>query len=260
MLRSSKSLEGYKLGATNGEIGRVKEFYFDDQMWTVRYLVADTGHWLTGRQVLISPFAVRSVDVEQEHVNVELTKERIEHSPSIDTEKPVSRQYEVEYYKYYGWPMYWYGPALWGPTPYPIYGHGGTWMEPNPQRMEEPADPHLRSTREVYGYYIQAGDGDIGHVEDFLLDDQNWAIRYLVVDTRNWLPGKKVLVSPEWISAVSWDKSSVVVDLSRETIEKAPEFRVDQPVTRAYEADLHSYYQREGYWERSGHPELRKVA
>src|SRR5678815_3470573 len=121
MLKGAEKLTGYRLGAIDGEFGKVKDFYFDDETWTIRYLVADTGGWLPGVQVLVSPFAVKSVDDAEKHINVSLTKAQIENSPSIDTDKPVSRQFELKYYQYFGWPMYWYGPALWGPGPFPVF-------------------------------------------------------------------------------------------------------------------------------------------
>src|SRR5215212_2768285 len=119
MLTSAGKLVGYKLGAVDGQFGKVKDFYFDDETWTVRYLVADTGGWLPGLQVLISPFALKSVDHDTKHINVSLTKAQIEKSPPIDADKPVSRQFELAYSQYFGWPMYWYGPSLWGPGPFP---------------------------------------------------------------------------------------------------------------------------------------------
>src|SRR6185503_16405322 len=205
MFHKAKDLIGYKLGTKDGEIGRVKDFYFEDTNWTIRYLVADTGTWLSGRLVLVSPFALAGVDEKTRHFNVKLTKDHIERSPSIDTHKPVSRQFEAEYAQHYGWPMYWYGPALWGPTPYPVYERGpGEPPTSDPMvRPEQSGDPHLRSAKEVMGYHIHAQDDEIGHVEDLIVDEQDWAVRYLVVDTRNWLPGKKVLLAPQWIEEVS---------------------------------------------------------
>jgi hypothetical protein len=251
MLRKASDLTGLRLGATDGEIGRVEDFYFDDQTWTVRYLVADTGKWLTGRRVLISPFALENVDPQHTHLNVKLTKEQIERSPSIDQDKPVSRQFETDYARYYGWPMYWYGPALWGPTPYPVYD--GIPREPiaDPMLAQQKGDPHLRSASEVKGYYLHARDGDLGHVEDFIIADADWAIRYFVIDTKNWWPGKRALISTQWIKEVSWDKSNVSVDLTRELIKVAPEYTGDVELSRDFEARLHSHYRRSPYWERT---------
>jgi len=222
MFHKAKELMGFKLGAKDGEIGRVKDFYFEDTNWTIRYLVADTGTWLSGRLVLISPFALEGVDEHSRHFNVELTREQIERSPSIDTHKPVSRQFEADYARYFGWPMYWYGPALWGPTPYPIYEAGLYESQRDPAVAQQRGDPHLRSASEVAGYYLHATDGDLGHVHDFLIGDEDWAIRYFIVDTRNWWAGKKVLIPTQWIREVDWEQWRVFVDVWRAAIQAAP--------------------------------------
>ena len=199
MLNKVKILKGYRLVGLTGEIGKVKEFYFDDQHWTIRYLVADTGTWLADRLVLISPYALRAVSKEEQHIAIGLTQQQIEDSPSVDSDKPVSRQFEESYYKYYGWPMYWGGPYIWGASPYPYMTGAFTPFIGEPEAQKVPGesakawDPHLRSTHHVTGYHIQAEDGEIGHVEDFIIDDKTWTIRYLVIDTRNWWPGAKVL-------------------------------------------------------------------
>jgi uncharacterized protein YrrD len=245
MLIKAKTLKGYKLESRDGEIGKVKEFYFDDRHWAIRYLVADTGDWLTGRQVLISPYALRAVIKEEQRLAVDLTKKQIENSPSLDSDKPVSRQFEDAYYGYYEWPGYWNGPYMWGSYPY-IVRDREKWNEPT--KAEKAWDPHLRSTHDVSGRHIQAADGEIGHVVDFIIDDETWAIRYLIIDTQNWWPGKKVLVSPQWIERVSWSESKVFVNLSRETIKKSPEYTDDSLLTRDYEMGLHRHYDRPGYW------------
>ena len=245
MLDKVTTLKGYKLHSLDGEIGNVKEFYFDDHHWTIRYLVADTGNWLTGRQVLISPYALAAVNKEGQYIAIDLTKKQIEDSPSLNSDKPVSRQFEEAYYGYYGWPNYWAGPYMWGPYPY-IVRDRIKWRES--ARGEKAWDPHLRSTHDVSGHHIQAADGEIGHVEDFIVDDETWAIRYLVVDTRNWWPGKKVLISPKWIERVSWEEAKVFINLSRETIRQAPEYTEETLLTRDYETMLHQHYSRQGYW------------
>jgi uncharacterized protein YrrD len=245
MLSKARTLEGYRLDSRDGEIGRVKEFYFDDRHWTIRYLVADTGNWLAGRQVLISPYALGAVSSEEQHVVVDLTKKQIEGSPSLNSDKPVSRQFEEAYYGHYGWPMYWTGPYMWGYSPYIVRDHE-KWKEST--QGEEAWDPHLRSTHDVSGHHVQASDGEIGHVEDFIIHDETWAIRYLIVGTRNWWPGKKVLVSPQWIKRVSWSESKVFVNLSRETIKQSPEYTDESLLTRDYEIGLHGHYNRKGYW------------
>lgn len=245
MLLKANALKGFKLDSLDGEIGEVSEFYFDDQHWAIRYLVANTGGWLTGRQVLISPYALVAAIKAADNIAVNLTKQQIEDSPSLDSDKPVSRQFESDYSGYYGWPMYWGGPMMWGAYPYLV-------RDPNqwntPKDTEKSWDPHLRSTDAVTGHHIQATDGEIGHVVDFIIDDETWAIRYLVVDTRNWWPGKQVLVSPEWIERVSWSELKVFVKLSREAIKASPEYTEEAPITRDYESGLFRHYGRDGYW------------
>lgn len=254
MLRSVNSLRGYMIQATDGEIGHVDQFYFDDQEWTVRYLVVDTGGWLTGRRVLISPIALGDTDWQGQRLHVKLTRQQVENSPDIDTDRPVSRQQEVGYFQYYGWPYYWGGPGLWGGAMYPGYlayaPAVDAAVEEEQRRVEEEGDPHLRSTNEVMGYKIQARDDEIGGVSDFILDDETWAIRYLVVDTGGWWPGKKVLVPPPWIEQVSWTDQKVYVELDRDTIRNGPEWDPSAPITREYEQRLHGYYSRPPYWEK----------
>lgn len=245
MLIKANSIKNYKLVSTDGEFGRVKEFFFDDQFWTVRYLVADTGNWLTGKLVLISPYALLSVDEKEKHINTNLSKDQIKNSPPLESHLPVSRQYETTYHGYYGYPQYWAGSMMWGALPH-ISRDTNDWK--TTKRQEKSEDSHLRSVKDVTGYYIQARDGEIGHVDDFIIDDETWAIRYLVIDTQNWWSGKKVLISPLWIDDVGWENSKMFVDLSREQIRKAPEFTDDMLLTRDYETRLHGYYNRSGYW------------
>jgi sporulation protein YlmC with PRC-barrel domain len=245
MLSKAKTLKGYGLHSLDGEIGKVKEFYFDDRHWTIRYLVADTRNWLPGRQVLISPYALGAVNRDEQDIVIDLTKKQIEDSPSLNSDKPVSRQFEESYYGYYEWPMYWGGPYNWGYYPY-IERDRKKWKAST--QGEETWDPHLRSSHAVTGYHIQAADGEIGHVEDFIIDDETWAIRYLIVGTSNWWPGKKVLVSPQWIKRVTWSERKVLVNLSRETIKQSPEYTEESLPTRDYEIGLHRHYDRQGYW------------
>jgi len=247
MLRKDEALHRFTLGALDGEIGKVKDFYFDDQSWTVRYLVADTGNWLEERLVLVSPYALVSVDEEAEIIATNLTRKQIEDSPPADSDKPVSRQFEESYYEYYGWPAYWSGlyPVAAYPFPVPI-------DEKAKEAKEASWDSRLRSVREVEGYRVGATDGEIGHITDFIVDDKDWVIRYLVVDTRNWWPGKHVLMAPQWIERVSWDDRTVYVDLTRDTIKDAPEYPQDSVISREYETELCRHYNREGYWTQKG--------
>ena len=249
MQYSVKDLKGYAIGATDGDIGKLDDFYFDDESWTIRYLVAETGNWLLNRKVLISPFAIGKADLSKKRLNVTLTKKQVEESPSIDTDKPVSRQHEASYLDYYGYPYYWIGPYLWGPITYPrLSGVAQKRNEEVRALRKEANDLHLRSVSKVTGHHIEATDGHIGHAEDFLIDGETWEIRYLVVDTQNWWPGKKVLVAPLWVSRVSWSDSTVYVDLSREMIKNGPGYH-PKALNRKYEETLYDYYKRPKYWD-----------
>ncbi len=228
MLRSIKQLYGNRLRASDGDIGRVKDFYFDDQKWVVRYVVVDTGSWLLDRMVLISPIAFGDVDQKNDLLLVNLTRQQIEHSPPIESHKPVSRQYEEEYYRYYGWPSYWMGEGIWGVSAFPI-------VPPPPSPLPDEVagesdnagnDPHLRSTHAVTGYYLQTAEETIGHVTDFLMDHKSWAVCNLVVKTGTWFSGKEIVISPSHIGRISYEDSKVFVNLTKEAILQAPEFHV----------------------------------
>jgi hypothetical protein len=233
MLRSVEELYGYSVQAIDGDIGEVYEFYFDDKDWTIRYLVMDTGGWLSGRLVIISPVALKEPDWKKQIFPVSITKKQVEKGPSTYAGKPISRKYESEVHKHYGWPSYWSDKAV-----------------NDESRTMKRGESHLRSTREVTGYDIQAIDDGIGHVEDFIIDDEVWIIRYMVIDTRDWLPGgKKVLVSPQWIKDVSWVESKVNVELHKEAIVGAPEYDTEVPVNRDYEEKLYEHYGSRKYWD-----------
>jgi len=248
---TNKHVKDFSIHAVDGKIGSVADIYFDDETWAIRYLVVDTGGWLGGRQVLISPISVVQTDWAAKQLNVSLTKLQVENSPNLDTHQPVSRQHEAAFLGYYGYPYYWGGPYLWGPAFYPaglaspISASAGAIAN---QVQRESQDSHLRSTEAVAGYDIEATDGEIGHVDGFIVDDEDWAIRYMEVATRNWLPGKKVLVSPAWIERVSWAESKVYVGLSREAIKDGPEYIESRPITREYENRLYFHYGRPPYW------------
>lgn len=204
MLRSLKQLYGHKLGAKDGEIGQIKDFYFDVQNWAIRYLVADTGTWLSERQVLIPPHSLASPAVLGKIVDIGLTRKQIEKSPSIDSHKPVSRQYEDEYHKYYGWPSYWNGNAakVIGPQPEP--------------------ETHLRSAQAVNGYLVRMGDETIGHICDFMVDAETWTIGQLVVKTGHRLSGKDMLIPTKQVERISYEESTVVAYPSVEASERIP--------------------------------------
>ena len=233
MLRSIKQLYGEKLRASDGEIGHVKDFYFDDQKWVVRYAVVDTGSWLLDRLVLISPHAFGNLDQNRGFLLVNLTRQQIENSPPIESHKPVSRQYEEEYYRYYGWPSYWMGEGIWGmnafpmvrPPPYPLPSE----VAEESDSARNANDPHLRSTHAVTGYHLQTSEETIGHVTDFMMDDKSWAICHLVVETGTWFSGKEIVISPSHIDRISYEDSKVFVNLTKEAILQAPEFHVPTP-------------------------------
>jgi len=245
MLIKGKELKGYQLKSTDGTIGSAREFYFDDHYWSIRYLVAKTSGWLSNKKVLLSPYSVTAIDPVTETVSLALTKKQIEDSPSIDEDEPVSLQFENSYYDYYGYPAYWGGPFMWGYYSYP-QRDSAKWSSWDMTRS--PWDRHLRSTHQVTGYHIHASDGEIGHIEDFIIDEETWAIRYLVVATTNFWPGKKILVSPQWIASISWETQEVFSDLSRDKIKDSPTYDDASAITREDEVGLYGYYDRDGYW------------
>jgi len=248
MLRSLKDLEGYTIAATDGDVGRVVDFLLDDERWAIRYMVVETGGFLDGRRVLVTPISLGTVDWSSRRVHLALTVDKIKNSPSIDTDKPVSRQHERDFHRYYGYPYYWGDLGLWGIGAYPNLLAPGQYKEAAVERPDDAsADVHLRSAKEVRGYDIQGSDKAIGHLEDFIVDDENWALRYLVVDTRNWWFGKKVLVAPQWASSVSWNERKVYVDVSRDFVKNSPEWNTVS-IDREYETRLHDYHGRAGYW------------
>ncbi len=244
MLQSTEKLKGYAIIATDGDIGKIDDVYFDDQKWAIRYFVIDTGGWLTGRQVLISPISVREVDWNKRSVHLDLTRQQIKASPGIDTEQPVSRRQEAELYRHYDYPLYWAGPLLWGFGALPPLGgllHRGSSADPESLDTEshDQVNSHLRSSDEVIGYDIRETNGSIGHVEDFLFDSQDWSIRFMLVNTGHWLPGKHVLISPQLITEVDWPSEHVVVNVTREEVENSPEYDPAHPPAPDGEADLY---------------------
>ena len=250
MLRSLKDLERYTVTATDGDVGGVVNFLLDDEHWVVRYLVVETAGLSGPPPVLISPIFFRHVDWATHTFGLALTRDKIKNSPSIDVDRPVSRQHEREYYGYYGYPYYWGYMAPWGASAYPALLAAGKRTERPVERADDKTsgDIHLRSANEVRGYHIQGSDGAIGHIEDFIVDDESWEVRYLVVDTKNWWFGKRVLLAPHWASGVSWAERKVHVDLSREAIKKSPEWNPTAGVNREYETRLYDYYGRPAYW------------
>jgi hypothetical protein len=247
MLRNLNEILNYVLLAEDGEIGRCKDFLYDDKMWTIRYMVADTRKWLPGRKVLISPASLGDPDWCTKRFQVMLKRRQIETSPPLDEDAPVSRQYEVIFNAYYRTSPYWAGASEWGTQPTPSMLQAE--VKQLATEFEGLAENHLRSIKEMTGYHIQASDSEIGHVEDFMVDDEKWALRYVVVNTRNWLPGRMVLVSPQWITSVNWGEKKLQVDLTTDSVRKSPEYETLGTINRDYECALHEHYGRRGYWE-----------
>ncbi|MEA2012645.1 MAG: PRC-barrel domain containing protein [Verrucomicrobiota bacterium] len=248
MLRSLNKIHNYVLQAEDGKIGHCKDLLFDDHFWTIRYLVADTGNWLPGLKVLLSPISFGEPDWDSRIFPVRLTKKGIEDAPKLDEHAPVNRQHEIHWTEYYGWPYYWGGSYAWGVGAHP----GALYYEKlsNKKAIEVNSESnHLRSVHEVTGYHIKESDSGIGHVKDFLADDKTWSIRYMVVDTHNWLSGKKVLISPDWIDSVDWEENKVSVALTSEQVKNSPEYDPSTGVSREYEVRLHEFYDRPKYWK-----------
>lgn len=234
MVQSIKQLYGHHLGGTDGDIGTVKDFYFDDQRWVVRYVIVDTGSWLSGRQVLITPHAFATLEHTGKRLLVNLTKRQIEDCPLIETHKPVSRQIEAAVYRYYGLPIYWQGGGIWGMGSAPMSDPAAAQVQGDAaveiDRTKAVDDPHLRSAQEVNGYRIQANDGEIGHISDFLMDGQSWAIRHLVIKTGGWFSGREVQIPVESVEQVKYAQEAVSVNLSREVIRTSPQYHLPLPV------------------------------
>ena len=245
MLQSVRELHQYRVQAEDGDVGEVTAFTFDDESWTIRYLVVDAGRWLFGRRVLIPTRHLGDPKWEEEVFPSHLTKKQIEQSPDVDLNKPVSRRMEGELHEYYHLTPYW-RPRVEAGTVAQIGAEGEEAESTVPSKRSA-----LRSTREVFGYDVQAEDGDVGSVADFLVDDKSWNIRYLVVDTAQWLSRDKVLIAPDWVTEVDWALREVQVGLTREEVENAPSFDQSEPIERSYEVRLYDYYGRPKYWEQA---------
>lgn len=244
MLRSLTDLERYTVSASDGDVGSVGDLLFDDERWIVRYLVVETSGFSDEREVLILPISFRHAEWQSRRFHLALTKEKVENSPSIETDKPVSRQHERDFYRYYGYPSYWGYSGLWGVGAYPELLAGGAWNDLSADHADEAGDVHLRSANEVGGYHVDGSDESVGHVADFIVDDETWQIRFLVIDTAKWWFGKKVLMAPRWARDISWVERSLTVGISREAIRNSPEWDPTAPINREYEVRLYDYYGR----------------
>jgi hypothetical protein len=262
MLWRASDIVGRRIAARDGEVGKLDDFLFEDECWIVRWMVVDTGGWLTGRQVLLPPSCLDARVEGEGAFRVALSREEVERSPDLADDAPVTRHDELRIYDHYGWEPYWHLGA-WGGYPGP-YGIGAATQIPErrPDDMPpeiahelaartEESDPHLHSIEDTLGYHIAATDGAIGHVKDFVLDGAEWAIRYAIVDTGNWLPGRKVLIAPEWLSEIDWPDRRLHCRLTRRDIEQSPLYDPEKPLERTFEDRLHRHYGEEGYWRRA---------
>jgi hypothetical protein len=251
MLRHESDIIGYAIHASDGAIGTIRDFLFDDVTWTVRWLVVDTGGWLTGREILLPPSAMAQVNHVGHQFNVNLTKQQVKYSPDIDSHRPVSRQYETSVYDYYGWSPYWGAGNYLDVVE---YGGGGMMASPSMDLMRgekniddakrPKSDPTLRSFKEVEGYHIHAIDGEIGHVEDFLVEDEDWRIRFLVVDTKNWWLGNKVLIAPLCVRTIQWADKQVNLVVDRQMVKDSPAYDPSRSIETGSESKIHNYDDR----------------
>ena len=245
MLFKVKKLKDFKLHSLDGEIGKVREFYFDDEHWAIRYINVETGNWLKDRQVLISPYSLGHVNREDKFITVNLTKKQIEDSPSIECTELIMPHVEETLTNYYGYPAYWDGSNMWGSNTRierDSNKWGGTLI------CKKAIEPNVRSTFEINGLEIQATDGAIGHVEDIIFDDEDWGIRYLCVNTSALRPKEKVLLSTKSIESIDWFQRKVIVKLLRDTVKHSPEYTDQTLLTREYETILNKHYNVIGRW------------
>jgi sporulation protein YlmC with PRC-barrel domain len=256
MLRRLEEILGYELVASDGIVGTLHDVFLDDETWTVRYFAVDTGLWL-GRLVLVSPISIDAPDWQARRIPLRVTRDEIERSPDLLSRARFTREEEREFAAYYGYPQYWGGVRLWGWADRP-----GTLASAPPSGYIPPAalDPgvanvdalstSIYSSRDIRGYHIHALDGEIGHVDDFIIDEDTWSVRYLQLDTSNWIGGKTVLLSARWIQRIDPADGTIHVEVTKERIENSPEFDPDQPIDRAFEERLHQHYGLPAYWDR----------
>ena len=257
MLRSLQDLEDYTIGAVDGDVGELKDLYFDDAAWVIRYLLVETGSWLSSRKVLISPRSIQQPEWGSHNLPVSVDKQHIENSPPIDTDQPIYRHHEIQHLSYYGYSSYWSEPGG-----LPQQGADDERQAPQEQTKQTPLPPQdndlrLRSCKAIIGYHIKALDGEIGHVESVLINEDTWAVQYLVVNTSNWWLGHCVLIAPEWIDEVSWHDKTISLDLERAAVRASPAYEPSEQLSRDGEQSLYDHYERVGYWHRDA-PVKRK--
>lgn len=233
MLISVIQLDGSEIRGRDGTVGTLHDLLFDSENWSVRYIEVDTGKWLPGRRVILPPQVIESANYATKELQIRLTKEQVENSPTIENDMPVSYRKERELAKHFGWGM--------------------AWVNVPTIETETDGDPNLRSVNAVNGYRIEATDGNVGHIADFIVEadageDKPWVIRYLIIDTRNWLPGRHVILPPVWAKGIHWNSRTVDIDLKREIIRNSPEYDPHTPINRRYEEMFYDFYGRPCYW------------
>ncbi len=256
MLWNASEVIGCEIAASDGHIGKIDDILFDDSNWNVRLLVVGTGHWLSSRKVLLPSSALAKFDAKKKECQIKLTTQQIQESPDVETKRPVSRQMEASVYRHYGYRPYWNsGSGFIGGIGF-LGGYGYSndltgalspqsawWSEVETANAKrENDDVHLRSVNEVSGYHIHATDGQFDHVVDFLVEDADWRICYLIADTNEWWPGKKVLISPRSVKKIDWSVHLVNVDVDRQKVKGASTYAKSMLIDRSFEEDFATYY------------------
>ncbi|PKL90727.1 MAG: photosystem reaction center subunit H [Candidatus Goldiibacteriota bacterium HGW-Goldbacteria-1] len=251
MLRSLKSLKGYSALTPEDEMGSVEDFFFDNKLWIIRYLVVKLDKQIPGKSVLVTPKAlIKAPDWETKSFVFDISSDMLAKCPDIDLKKPVNRQEEDKLLKHFSWPVYWQQQSIYGSPVITGINPGKITQEPEEEPEEKNVDPHLFSVQGLIKYKIQAKDGEVGNVEDIIIDDETWQAHYLVIDTNSWLPGGKVLVDPSWVDEFEWKRESVRVSVTKETLKQSPVYDPSSPVNRGYETRLYDYHGRPKYWEK----------
>lgn len=247
-------VHGYSVAARDGELGTIDEFLFDDEIWAVRYVVIKTGDWLPGKKVLISPFTLEAPDWELTKLSVSLTMDQVRTGPLLGADEQVSRLHQIELYRHYGWVPYWVEEEYYDVPPHP-----SRVISNQSPEDERAADPHLFGTRETAEYRVEALNGDAGHIEDFIMDEDDWVIHYIANALEDPLPeeesSKLVLISIEWVQKVVRNEERIYVDLDRARIRSSPVFDPAVPIDREYELELYDHYGRPRYWDQGGDTE-----
>lgn len=256
MLRRLEELLGYELSAPDGIVGTLHDALLDDETWTVRYVAVDTGLWL-GRVVLVSPISIDSPDWQGRRMPLRVTRGEIEQSPDLLSRPRLTRDDEREFAAFYGYPQYWGAVTLWGWADRPgalVSAPPSGYLPPTAldpaAANEDVLTTSIFSGRDIRGYHIHALDGEIGHVDDFIIDEDTWSVRYLQIDTSNWIGGKTVLLSTRWIQRIDPADGKIHVEVTKDRIENSPQFDPGQPIDRVFEERLHQHYGLPAYWER----------